>query len=131
MAKSDVDLLKAAACIAGLDGEITPHEAQAIKHLAKRAGVRDDHLETLMEKARVDDDLLNEQLSVVRADPETTLAVLYQVAAIDGVVSGDERAVVEQFGVILGLSRERIDKIFEVVEQRLAAKENTRGPGEE
>ena len=131
MAKSDVDLLKAAACIAGLDGEITPHEAQALKHLAKRAGVRDDHLETLMEKARVDDDLLNEQLSVVRADPETTLAVLYQVAAIDGVVSGDERAVVEQFGVILGLSRERIDKIFEVGEQRLAAKENTRGPGEE
>jgi len=130
MAKSDVDLLKAAACIAGLDGEITPHEAQALKHLAKRAGVREDHLETLMEKARVDDDLLNEQLSVVRADPETTLAVLYQVAAIDGVVSGDERAVVEQFGVILGLTRERIDRIFEVVEQRLAAKENTQGPGE-
>lgn len=126
MAKSDVDLLKAAACIAGLDGEITPHEAKALRHLAERAGVREDHLETLMEKARVDDDLLNEQLSVVRADPDTTIAVLYQVAAIDGVVSGDERAVVEQFGVILGLSRKRIDKIFEVVEQRLAAKENTR-----
>ncbi|MEM1184028.1 MAG: TerB family tellurite resistance protein [Planctomycetota bacterium] len=127
MSKSDVDLLKAAACIAGLDGEITPHEAQALRHLARRAGVREDHLETLMEKARTDDDLLNEQLSVVRSDPETTLAVLYQVAAIDGVVSGDERVVVEHFGVMLGLSRERIDKIFSVVEKRLAAKEGTQG----
>jgi tellurite resistance protein len=110
-----VDLLKAAACIAGVDGEITEGEAEVLSALAERAGVRQDHLQTLVEKARVDDDLLNEQMSVVRADPDTTIAVLCQVAAVDGIVSGDEKVVIEQFGVVLGVSKERMAQIFETV----------------
>ncbi len=115
MSKADVDLLKAAVCVAGLDGEITDDETEVLIHLAHRAGVHDDHLTDLMAKARIDNELLNEQLSVVRADPEVTIGVLCHVAAVDGEVSGDERAVIHQFGVLLGISRDRMAEIFETV----------------
>lgn len=115
MTKADVDLLKAAVCVAGLDGEITEQETEVLIHLAHRAGVHDDDLTDLMARARIDGELLDQQLIVVREDPEVTIGVLCHIAVVDGQVSYEEREVIHQFGVLLGVSRERMAEIFEAV----------------
>lgn len=109
----DLELLRAACCIAGLDGEVGEEERAAIETLQERAGVGAASLAAMLDIARTDSEFYEEQFDMLLSDPEHAIKTLWKVAAVDGRVSTDERVILRYFGRKLGLEDARVEEIID------------------
>lgn len=109
----DLELLRAACCIAGLDGEVGEEERAAIEILQERAGVGAASLAAMLDIARTDSEFYEEQFDMLLSDPEHAIKTLWKVAAVDGRVSTDERVILRYFGRKLGLDDARVEEIID------------------
>ncbi len=123
MSMSEVEILHAACCIAGLDGRITPRERSMVQVLAERAGVGAASLQAMLDYARKTPNYYERVLERVRTDPEETMRALLWVAISDGSISDDERVVLQFFADKVGMSHERFDSLLGAAERTLR-KEN-------
>lgn len=92
-----VDILRAACCIAGCDGEITVSEQSVISRLAAGVGVGKASLDAMVDRALRDTDFHKEQFRVLKADPQESFAALLEVALVDGQVGPEESVVLKSF----------------------------------
>ena len=67
---SDMEILKAACCVAGLDGQVCEKELPILKQLAERVGVGKASLEAMMDRAVSDRGFYEEQLSFLSSSPD-------------------------------------------------------------
>lgn len=111
MVNADVELLRAACCIAGLDGEIHKREMAALDKLADRAGVGSASLHAMIDMAKTDPDFYKKQLGFVQKDPERSLQILARVAELDGEAALAERVILYHFAKTMGISDERAEEI--------------------
>lgn len=109
----DVEVLRAACCVAGLDGEVTENERAVLDRLADNAGVGRVSLEAMIDRARRDQEFYKEQFRVLKADPGETIKALIEVARADGDEHVNERVVIGHFAERLGLSPAQCDAIWE------------------
>ncbi len=116
MSMKEVELLRAACCIAGLDGEVTDSEREAIESLADRAGVGAASMNAMIDLARTDESFYEEQFEMLLTDPEEAIRTLSGVAAADGGVSTDERVILRHFADKLGLDGARAEEIIEEID---------------
>jgi len=126
MIMNDVERLRAACCIAGIDGEVTDAERAMIDRLAEKAGVGSASLEAMIERACKDKSFCKEQFDVYSSDAEHTIESLWMVAAADGRVGDRESQVLRYFAQKLEISDERYDEIV----QRLESKQQGSGSGD-
>jgi tellurite resistance protein len=112
----DVELLRAACCVAALDGETTPGERAIIDKLAERAGVGAASLKAMLDMARSKPDFYTQQFRVVREQPEACVTMMLRVAAADGTISQEERVIIAFWAERLGLSRDRFDELLRTAE---------------
>jgi tellurite resistance protein len=116
-AMHDLEILRAACCVAGWDGSVSLHEERLIRQLADRAGVGGVSLQAMIERAEQDRDFHREQFEFLKPEPERAVRLLAAVAAADGKVTTEQRAVVGHFARKLGMTDERLDQVLTDVEQ--------------
>ncbi|MHC4876169.1 MAG: TerB family tellurite resistance protein [Planctomycetota bacterium] len=112
MSKSmhEVELLRAACCVAGADGETSPDERQFLERVASRAGVGGASLDAMIECAEQDEEFYKAQFRVVAAEPQRTMDFLFKVAAKDGRLSRSEARMLKRLSQPLGVSATSFDK---------------------
>ena len=111
-AMQDVEILRAACCVAGLDEQITDSERGMLKRLANHAGVGAVSLEAMIDRAVSDPDFYQEQFEMVRTDPDATMKALFCVAVADHELSTDERVILQHFATKLGMTPQRFDQLL-------------------
>lgn len=122
MSITDVEVLRAACCIAGFDGIITPGEQAIVQKLADKAGVGSVSLKAMCDRAKSDRNFYKEQFRLLHADPVSTMTIVMGVAIVDGVLKDDELGILKQFAERLGMKSEAFEKLTatarKVIEQK-------------
>jgi tellurite resistance protein len=114
-----VDILRAACCVAGIDGDITEAENAVISKLAKEAGVGRASLEAMMDRGATDPNFHQDQFRVLKEDPQESMAALLEVAMADGQLSDSESEVLRALSRKLSITSEVFDQLISAVNQML------------
>jgi tellurite resistance protein len=114
-----VDLLRAACCVAGADGETTDNERALIKRLADAEGVGAASLNAMMDRAQCDPDFCKEQFRVLKADPRESMAVLIEVAMADGDFDAKEKLALRTMANNLNIPEETFEELVGRVNEML------------
>ncbi len=116
MSLREVELLRAACCIAGLDGDVDATEHPHLRKLADNAGVGAASLRAMVNRAVEDRDFYKEQFAIITMDAEESMKALFEVALADGVISTEQRVILHYFSDKLGMGAERFDEILKAAE---------------
>lgn len=114
-----VDVLRAACCVAGIDGQPNPAEQAVIQKLAGEVGVGKASLDAMIARGASDPDFHEEQFRVLKADPQDSLAALLEVAMADGTISAEETDVLRALSQNLGISNELFEELISQVSKML------------
>jgi len=104
-----VEVLRAACCVAGIDGETSPEERRVLDMLAAQAGVGLASLTAMIERSESDQGFYKEQFRVLKAEPKETMKLLIGIALADNKLRTIERQVLERLGKRLGVDKETFD----------------------
>ncbi len=107
-----VEILKAACCIAGADGEISERELATLKKMASDVGVGTASLEAMMDLALTDPKFRDAQLRLIHKDPAGSFETLYRITRVDPEVPSTERDLLMLFGKKLGLETAEMNEII-------------------
>ncbi len=78
-----VEILRAACCVAGIDGDTTDRERRLLTHLADQIGVGQASLQAMIDRAERDKSFCDEQFLLLKTRPDKTLGILLKVALAD------------------------------------------------
>ena len=96
-AMAQVEILRAACCIAGADEKVDEKERQMLNHLASRVGVGEASLNAMILRAETEPDFFQTQFQVLKSNPDSTIRILFQVAASDGAVEPNQVEMLKHF----------------------------------
>ena len=113
----ELEVLRAACCVAGLDRASDERELTLIRTLAKRAGVGVVSLDAMVEEARDHPGAFDSYLEHLRMDIDETMKVLFRIAIADGQLGTEERVVLQFFADRLGMKQDRFDQILRSAER--------------
>lgn len=117
-----VEILRAACCVAGADGNLNDAEWGLLNRLAKETGVGQASLDAMVSRACRDQEFCNEQFRVLKADPKEAMAILLEVAMADGKIDETEAQILQVFANKLGV-RTEVFELLLVKAKQLAAGE--------
>ena len=107
-----VDVLRAACCVAGLDGEISEEEERLLRRLKDSAGVGEASFNAMCEMATDErENYYERQLDFLSTEPEKIVRMLLQIARADEKVTRNERVVVQHLAEKIGVDSERFEEI--------------------
>jgi tellurite resistance protein len=121
MPMSKVEMLRAACCVAGLDGRVGNRERALLERIAREVGAGQASLEAMIHRAKTDSRFYEELFNGLTANAEPTIRLLLMVAAADRVISADERIIIGLFAQRLGMSHERYNQLVDAMEMKIAA----------
>ena len=110
-----VEILRAACCVAGIDGETDEAELAILQDLAAEVGVGRTSLRAMIERAETDQSFYQEQFRVLKADPSETLKLLLGVALSDGRLGNRESQVLRLLALRLDIEGDQFDQWFDKV----------------
>jgi tellurite resistance protein len=120
MGINDLEILKAACCIAAADGEITEAEREAVQVLADRAGVGRASLAAMQQMAIDDPDFFEHYLGMLKEDADQAFKTLLRVAVVDQRFGTNERVLVQYFAGKMDLTPERTNQLLDAAEREAA-----------
>ena len=91
-----VEVLRAACCVAGADGQTGDAERRILELLANEVGVGEASLSAMISRAEGDPEFWREQFRVLKFDPAETMQLLMSVALVDGELTDSESAVLKR-----------------------------------
>ena len=121
MPMRNVEVLRAACCVAGIDGDVCAREHPLLERLAHEAGVGGASLAAMIDRAREDHSFFETQFDIFKTDPETTMKTLFRVAIADGVLARSERVVLQHFAKKLGMTEDRYAQLLAAAEKHAEA----------
>lgn len=107
-----VDLLRAACCVAGIDGNMGDPEFSVVNRLAQEVGVGQASLQAMIDRGVKDPNFHQEQFRVLKANPQQAMSVLLEVALADGTVSEGETNVLRSLSEKLNVPSDVFDKLM-------------------
>jgi tellurite resistance protein len=116
MPTADVEILRAACCVAGVDREVKAAEMGVLARLAEKAGVGAASFNAMLDRARNDPEFYKDQFRLMRADPMEAVRVMVAVAGVDGEITQEERIIVSMLGEQIGLEKEKVDEVLKAGE---------------
>lgn len=119
MPMSNVEVLRAACCVAGADGHIAEREMAWLTKLAEKAGVGGVSLQAMINRACSDRDYAKDQFRFLHTDPKEAMRVLLSVAVADGSLAVREREVLAVIAGKLGLDEAGFEKCIKAAESHL------------
>ena len=105
-AMAKVEVLRAACCVAGADGNVDESERKLIQELANKVGVGKASLEAMILRAETEPDFYKSQFLVLKTDPSSTMTTMFEIATDDRELEADELKLLKHFSERLGLSEE-------------------------
>ena len=115
----EVEILRAACCVAGLDGGVCQDELMLLQRLASEVGVGSMSLDAMIKRAEGDSDFYQELFQYVSADAEATMKLLFRLAIADRELHVNERVVLYEFSKRLGVSEERYEELLSAAETEI------------
>lgn len=115
-----IELLRAACCVAGIDKEATEAEMLVIDKLVKKTGVGKASLQAMMDRAKSDEDFYKEQFTVLKADPSESMSFLLQVAMADGKLTDGEIHVLAKLSQRLDVTADDFKRLISQVTEMLS-----------
>ncbi|NIP84383.1 MAG: hypothetical protein GTO03_02025 [Planctomycetales bacterium] len=115
-----VEILRAACCVAGIDGQTTDRERRLLTHLATQIGVGQASLTAMIERAERDSQFCDDQFVLLKTQPEKTMKILLKVALADRQLGEDECQVLQQFAQRLGMATDRFQAVLAQLTTQLA-----------
>lgn len=113
-----VEILRAACCIAAADGDISAKEQTTLEEMAGRLGVGTASLKAMIELALNDQKFRDSQLKMLHKDPSEAFATLYKVARLEREVPDEEREMLVHFGRRLGLKSDEMNAVIKRVHEK-------------
>ena len=113
-----LDILRAACCVAGIDGEANEAQTVVLNRLASEVGVGKASLEAMIARAETDQSFHEEQFKVLKFEPKTTMATLLEVALVDGEISAAETDVLRILAGRLEMDGDLFEELISKVSQR-------------
>ncbi len=113
-----LDILRAACCVAGIDGEANEAQTAVLERLAKEVGVGKASLSAMIERAETDQTFHEEQFKVLKFEPKVTMATLLEVALADGELSEPEINVLRILGGRVGMADQTFDELVVALKSR-------------
>ena len=104
-----VDLLKAACCVAGADGETSEPERRMLQRLADDSGIGAASLAAMIECAETDERFLETQFRVAVAKPREALQLLFKMAIVDGRLRKEEAVMLKRLSKRLKVQSAQFD----------------------
>lgn len=108
-----LEILRAAVCIVGADGEVSTEESKLIDKLAGEIGVGQASRQAMLDRGKSDPEFCQEMFRVLKTEPNETMLTLFHAAMADGVLADQELAVLWHFGEKLGLDKDTFDKLVQ------------------
>ena len=108
----NVEILRAACCIAGIDESISDSERSMLERLADHAGVGQTSLNAMIDRAVNDPDFHEEQFKTIRTNPDSTMKALFCIAVADHELTTEERVILHQFATRLGMDPKRFNQLL-------------------
>ena len=115
-----IELLRAACCVAGIDQEASEAEMIVIDKLVKKTGVGRASLQAMIDRSTSDQEFYKEQFSVLKADPSESMSFLLQVAMADGKLTDGEIHVLAKLSQRLGVSEDDFQRLISQVTDMLS-----------
>ena len=122
-----VDVLRAACCVAAADGEVNDTEAQLLERIARKAGVGEASRKAMLEMALTSPKFLESQFRFLMRDSERAIKVLLIVAKADGDISESEKLMITEFANRLEVDEDRFHALLRSAER---AAHRIQGEGE-
>lgn len=116
-----VEILRAACCVAAADGDISDKEQASLEEMAGRLGVGAASLKAMIELALHDQKFRDSQLRMLHKDPRGAFATLYKIARLEHEVPDEEREMLVHFGRRLGLKSDEMNEVIQSVHGKTAA----------
>lgn len=120
-----VEILRAACCVAGIDGDTTDRERSMLAKLADQIGVGEASLQAMIDRAEGDSGFCDEQFILLKTQPDKTMRILLQVALADHELTDDECGVLQQFAERLGLAADRFQRVLEQTKKDLDSRRDS------
>jgi len=117
-----VEVLRAACCVAGADGEATDAERELLNRLAKETGVGQASMEAMISRACNDQNFCDEQFRVLKADPQEAMGILLNVAMADGSIDEGEAQILKVLSEKLAVPSEIFDALLQKAREFAAGK---------
>lgn len=114
-----VALLRAAVCVAGIDGDASEAEMNVIDKMVKETGVGKASLQAMVDRSIKDDTFYQEQFRVLKSDPTESMTYLIQVATADGKLTDSEVYVLEKLSQRLDVPGDEFKKLIAHVKDLL------------
>lgn len=114
-----VALLRAACCVAGIDGEATEAELNVIGKMVKETGVGKASLQAMIDRSINDENFYKEQFRVLKSDPNESMTYLIQVAMADGKLTDSEIHVLQKLSQRLDVPEDQFEKLIAQVSKML------------
>lgn len=111
-AMTKVEVLRAACCVSGVDGEAGDAERPILNMLAREVGVGEASLNAMIDRAETEPDYCEAQFRVLKADPPETMKLLFSVALADRKLTEKEIDVLRNLSQKLELPAERFDALL-------------------
>lgn len=106
-----VDVLRAACCVSGVDGNAHAVERRILEMLAKEVGVGSASLDAMIHRAETEEDYYESQFRVLKSDPSETMKLLFSVALVDRELSTSELDVLSRLAQRLKLTQEEFNRM--------------------
>jgi tellurite resistance protein len=122
MDTEQMETLRGVLAVAVADGRISPAEKGVIRGLARKAGVSQVWLNEMIEKAEQGATVESSTFRPLLKDPANAMILLVGTAAIDGQVSDEERGVLVDISIKIGLAPGQFGEVLEkgmAIAQRL------------
>lgn len=117
--RNDVEILRAACCVAGLDGGICQDELNILQQMATDIGVGQASLNAMISRSEKDPNFYQELFKILTADAEETMKILFRVAISDSELNVNESVVLHDFARRLGVTEERYEILLKEADQSI------------
>ena len=114
-----IDLLRAACCVAGVDGDASDAELNVIDKLVRETGVGKASLQAMIDRSIKDHDFYKEQFRVLKDNPGESITYLLQVAMADGKLTDGEIHILEKLSQSLDIPAADFQKLISQVSKML------------
>jgi tellurite resistance protein len=112
-----VEIVRAACCIASIDGQVSEAEETLLRQLAQQVGVGQMSLKAMMDRAKSDPNFYEKQFQYLHADPDVAMKALFRVAVCDGDMNANERVMLQFFADRLGVDDQRFEQYLAAAEK--------------
>jgi len=113
-----VEVLRAACCVAAADGEVSKPELELIHRLANTTGVGKASREAMIDQALNNPDFLESQFRFLMHDADRAMKILLYIAAADGELGEDEEVVLRDFAQRIHLDETRLQQLLKRASDR-------------